>query len=151
MERTWREKIEGTTDQILAQIKRLLDEGNIRRVVVKQQGKVIAEFPLTVGVVGTVLAPVAAAHRRPDGRARRLLHRSREDDTSRGGIGRGRRRGNGRARRRATGRVARILVLRDADHGSRDADYADLSAEDGTRITRISMVTGAHQADLRSG
>ncbi len=61
MERTWREKIEGTTDQILAQIKRLLDEGNIRRVVVKQQGKVIAEFPLTVGVVGTVIAPVAAA------------------------------------------------------------------------------------------
>jgi hypothetical protein len=61
MERTWREKIEGTTDQILAQIKRLVDEGNIRRVVVKQQGKVIAEFPLTVGVVGTVIAPVAAA------------------------------------------------------------------------------------------
>jgi hypothetical protein len=61
MERTWREKIEGTTDQILAQIKRLIDEGNIRRVVVKQQGKVIAEFPLTVGVVGTVIAPVAAA------------------------------------------------------------------------------------------
>ena len=61
MERTWREKIEGTTDQILAQIKRLIDEGNIRRVVVKQQGRVIAEFPLTVGVVGTVIAPVAAA------------------------------------------------------------------------------------------
>ena len=61
MERTWREKIEGTTDQILAQLKRLLDEGNIRRVVVKQQGRVVAEFPLTVGVVGTVLAPVAAA------------------------------------------------------------------------------------------
>jgi hypothetical protein len=61
MERTWREKIEGTTDQILAQIKRLLDEGNIRRVVVKQQGRVVAEFPLTVGVVGTVLAPLAAA------------------------------------------------------------------------------------------
>ena len=61
MERTWREKIEGTTDQILAQIKRLIDEGNVRRVVVKQQGRVIAEFPLTVGVVGTVIAPVAAA------------------------------------------------------------------------------------------
>jgi hypothetical protein len=61
MEQTWREKIEGTTDQILAQIKRLLDEGNIRRVVVKQQGRTVAEFPLTVGVVGTVLAPVAAA------------------------------------------------------------------------------------------
>jgi hypothetical protein len=61
MERTWREKLEGTTEQILAQIKRLIDEGNIRRVVVKQQGRVVAEFPLTVGVVGTVLAPVAAA------------------------------------------------------------------------------------------
>jgi len=61
MERTWREKIEGTTEQVLAQIKNLLDEGNLRRVVVKQQGRVIAEFPLTVGVVGTVIAPVAAA------------------------------------------------------------------------------------------
>jgi len=61
MERTWREKIEGTTDQILTQIGKLLDEGNIRRVVVKQRGRVVAEFPLTVGVVGTVLAPLAAA------------------------------------------------------------------------------------------
>src|SRR4051812_5167107 len=61
MEKTWREKIEGTTDQILAQIRKLIDEGNVRRVVVKHQGKSIAEFPLTVGVVGTVIAPVAAA------------------------------------------------------------------------------------------
>ena len=61
MEKTWREKIEGTTDQILAQIRKLIDEGNIQRVVVKHQGKTVAEFPLTVGVVGTVIAPVAAA------------------------------------------------------------------------------------------
>jgi hypothetical protein len=61
MERTWREKIEGTTDQILTQIGKLIDEGNLRRVIVKQRGRVVAEFPLTVGVVGTVLAPLAAA------------------------------------------------------------------------------------------
>ena len=61
MERTWRDKIEGTTDQILTQIGKLIDEGNIRRVVVKHKGRVVAEFPLTVGVVGTVLAPLAAA------------------------------------------------------------------------------------------
>jgi hypothetical protein len=61
MEKTWREKIEGTTETILAQIRKLIDEGNIRRVVVKHQGKTVAEFPLTVGVVGTVIAPVAAA------------------------------------------------------------------------------------------
>src|SRR5262245_49119663 len=61
MERTWRETIEGTTEQILAQIRRLIDEGNVRRVLVKHQGRTIAEFPLTVGVVGTVIAPMAAA------------------------------------------------------------------------------------------
>ncbi len=61
MERTWWEKIEGTTDQILGQLKRLVEEGNVRRVVVKQRGRTIAEFPLTVGVVGALLAPVAAA------------------------------------------------------------------------------------------
>jgi hypothetical protein len=61
MEKTWREKLEGTTEQILAQIKKLIDEGNIRKVVVKQRGRVVAEFPLTVGVVGTVIAPLAAA------------------------------------------------------------------------------------------
>jgi DNA-binding HxlR family transcriptional regulator len=61
MERTWWEKIEGTTDQVLGQLKKLVEEGTVRRVVVKQRGKTIAEFPLTVGVVGAVLAPVAAA------------------------------------------------------------------------------------------
>ena len=61
MERTFWQKMEGTTEQILAQIRKLIEEGNIRRVVVKQQGKTVAEFPLTVGVIGTVIAPVAAA------------------------------------------------------------------------------------------
>jgi hypothetical protein len=61
MERTWWEKIEGTTDQVLGKLRDLVEEGNVRRVVVKQRGKTVAEFPLTVGVVGAVLAPVAAA------------------------------------------------------------------------------------------
>lgn len=61
MERTWWEKIEGTTDQVLGQLKKLVEEGNVRRVVVRQRGKTVAEFPLTIGVVGAVLAPVAAA------------------------------------------------------------------------------------------
>ena len=61
MERTWWEKIEGTTDQIFEQLRRVIDEGSARRVVVKQRGRTIAEFPLTVGVVGTIIAPVAAA------------------------------------------------------------------------------------------
>jgi DNA-binding Lrp family transcriptional regulator len=61
MERTIWEKIGGTGEQVLAQLKRLVDEGSIRRVVVKQHGKTIAEFPLTAGVIGAVIAPVAAA------------------------------------------------------------------------------------------
>jgi predicted ArsR family transcriptional regulator len=61
MERTFWQKLEGTTDQILNQLKKLVDEGNIRRVVVRQRGRTIAEFPLTAGVIGAVLAPVAAA------------------------------------------------------------------------------------------
>jgi hypothetical protein len=61
MERTFWQKLEGTTEQVLAQLKRLIEEGNIRRVVVKQKGKTIAEFPLTAGVIGAVIAPVAAA------------------------------------------------------------------------------------------
>ena len=59
--RTFWQKLEGTTDQILAEIGRLIDEGNIRRVVVKQRGRTVAEFPVTMGVIGAVLAPLAAA------------------------------------------------------------------------------------------
>jgi len=60
METFW-QKLEGTTDQILGQLKKVVDEGNARRVVVKQRGRTVAEFPLTAGVIGAVLAPVAAA------------------------------------------------------------------------------------------
>jgi hypothetical protein len=61
MERTFWQKLEGTTENILNQLKRLIEEGNIRRVVVKQRGRTVAEFPLTAGVIGAVIAPVAAA------------------------------------------------------------------------------------------
>jgi DNA-binding Lrp family transcriptional regulator len=61
MERTFWEKLEGTTEQVVNQLKKLVEEGNIRRVVVRQRGRTIAEFPLTAGVIGAVIAPVAAA------------------------------------------------------------------------------------------
>lgn len=59
--KTFWQKLEGTTDQVLAEIARLIDQGNIRRVVVKQRGRTVAEFPVTVGVIGAVIAPLAAA------------------------------------------------------------------------------------------
>ena len=56
-----REKITVTGGQLLEHAQRLLHEGNIRRIVLSHEGQTIAEFPLTVGVVGAVLAPVLAA------------------------------------------------------------------------------------------
>ncbi len=49
-------------EELLAKIKQLIHEGNIRRVIIKdREGKVLMEFPLTFGVVGLVLAPTLAA------------------------------------------------------------------------------------------
>lgn len=49
-------------EELLAKIKQLIHEGNIRRVIIKDKdGKVLIEFPLTFGVVGLVLAPTLAA------------------------------------------------------------------------------------------
>ena len=42
-------------------VKALLHEGNVRRVVIEHGGRTLAEFPLTVGVVGAVLLPELAA------------------------------------------------------------------------------------------
>ncbi len=52
-------KVKG--DELLARARWLLHEGNVRRIVIKQEGQTIAEFPLTVGVVGAVGAPALAA------------------------------------------------------------------------------------------
>ncbi|MGA2490109.1 MAG: DUF4342 domain-containing protein [Anaerolineales bacterium] len=49
-------------EELIAKIKELIHEGNIRRIVIKDKdGKVLIEFPLTFGVVGVVLAPTLAA------------------------------------------------------------------------------------------
>ena len=60
-ERTFKETFKVAADQLVDAVKRLVHEGNVRRVIIKQEGRTVVEFPLTVGVVGTVLAPVLAA------------------------------------------------------------------------------------------
>jgi len=52
-------KAEGTN--VINKLKALIHEGNVRRVVIQHEGRSVAEFPLTAGVVGAVLAPVLAA------------------------------------------------------------------------------------------
>jgi hypothetical protein len=53
-------KING--EQLLQKVKELIKEGNIRKIIISDNdGKEIMSFPLTYGVVGTLLAPVLAA------------------------------------------------------------------------------------------
>ena len=58
---TIKESFKVAAEQLVDAVKKLLHEGNVRRIVIKQDGRTIAEFPMTVGVVGAVLAPVLAA------------------------------------------------------------------------------------------
>lgn len=59
------EKFTVSGDEMLAHVKKLIHEGNVRRIRVIQGGKVILEIPLTIGApaaaLGIMLAPVLAA------------------------------------------------------------------------------------------
>jgi hypothetical protein len=58
---TFKESFKVAADQLVDAVKKLLHEGNVRRIVIKQAGRTVAEFPLTVGVIGAVFAPILAA------------------------------------------------------------------------------------------
>ena len=55
------ETLKGDTQVAIERLKALIHEGNVRRVVVQHEGRTIAEFPVTAGVIGAVLAPLVAA------------------------------------------------------------------------------------------
>ncbi len=49
-------------EELLKKVKELIAEGNIRKITIRnKEGKSIIELPLTIGVVGAVLAPPLAA------------------------------------------------------------------------------------------
>ena len=49
-------------EELVAKVKALINEGNIRRIIIKDvEGKILVEFPLAIGVIGAVLAPILAA------------------------------------------------------------------------------------------
>ncbi|MCP3973809.1 MAG: DUF4342 domain-containing protein [bacterium] len=53
-------KVDG--DEVLRKIKDLIHEGNVRRIIIKQEdGRKLIEIPMTIGVVGALLLPVWAA------------------------------------------------------------------------------------------
>lgn len=60
--RTVHEEFRVSGEAVVAKVKELVREGNVRRITIKNdEGKVLIEIPLTIGVIGTVLLPVWAA------------------------------------------------------------------------------------------
>lgn len=56
------EEFKVSGEGLLAKIKELIREGNIRRIIIKnEEGKTLVELPVTLGVVGIALAPMLAA------------------------------------------------------------------------------------------
>ena len=65
-EHTWTEQIEIAGNELVDRFKKLVSEGNVRRVILRSpDGRLLLEIPLTAGVavggVVTVFAPVLAA------------------------------------------------------------------------------------------
>ena len=51
-----------SSDDLVQRVKELIHEGNVRRIIVKnEEGNTLLEIPVTIGVIGIVLAPCVAA------------------------------------------------------------------------------------------
>ncbi len=62
MGKTFTESFKINGGQLINKIKELVKEGNVRKVSIHDKdGKELMSFPLTIGVVGAVFAPVLAA------------------------------------------------------------------------------------------
>ena len=62
MTSTRSEEFQFSGDSLLAKIKEIVHEGNVRRVIIKnEEGRTLVDIPLTIGVVGALLAPQLAA------------------------------------------------------------------------------------------
>ncbi len=57
----YREEIHVQGTDLAGRVKELIHEGNVRRIIIRQGDHTIVEMPLTVGVIGTLIAPWLAA------------------------------------------------------------------------------------------
>ena len=61
-EKVYTEEFEVNGEEILAKIKELVHEGNIRRILIRnEKGHTLIDIPLSFGVVGALLVPQLAA------------------------------------------------------------------------------------------
>jgi hypothetical protein len=57
----YREEFQVMGEQLVTTVEQLLHEGNVRRISIKHEGHTVLEIPLTIGVVGVLVAPLLAA------------------------------------------------------------------------------------------
>ena len=58
----FKEEFKVKSEEIIEKVKQLIHEGNVRRLIIKDEdGKVYLEIPVTIGVIGVAFAPVLAA------------------------------------------------------------------------------------------
>jgi len=49
-------------EELVEKVKQLIHEGNVRRLIIKDEnGKIYLEIPVTIGVIGALIAPMLAA------------------------------------------------------------------------------------------
>jgi hypothetical protein len=61
-ENSTHESFKVSADELLSKVKEIIKEGNARKIIIKnEKDETIIEFPLTIGAIGVVLAPVFAA------------------------------------------------------------------------------------------
>jgi hypothetical protein len=57
----YREEFKVASGDMVATVKRLIHEGNVRHIIIKHEGHNVLEIPLTVSLIGTLLVPWLAA------------------------------------------------------------------------------------------
>ena len=58
----FKEEFKVKSEEIIEKVKELIHEGNVRKIIIKnEKGETYLEIPITLGVIGAILAPVFAA------------------------------------------------------------------------------------------
>ena len=56
------EEIKVKGEQLIEKVKEIINEGNVRKIIIKDKnGHIVLQLPITFGVIGIVLAPMLAA------------------------------------------------------------------------------------------
>ncbi|MBE0649041.1 MAG: DUF4342 domain-containing protein [Bacteroidales bacterium] len=58
----YKEEFKVKGEELIGKIKELIHEGNVRRIIIKDEaGKTFIEIPITIGIIGALVAPILAA------------------------------------------------------------------------------------------